>query len=75
MITYSLWRAWIDDFNSSWGISECIEKLIIIPFYIVLTPITIIVDIIGIPVELIVYGVIKYRDKRIDKDYAKLGGK
>ena len=75
MITYFLWRAWIDDFNSSWGISEYIEKLIIIPLYIVLTPITIILDIIGIPVELIVYGVIKYRDKRIDKDYAKLGGK
>lgn len=75
MITYFLWRVWIDDFNSSWGISEYIEKLTMIPLYIVLTPITIILDIIGIPIELIVYGVIKYRDKRIDKDYAKLGDK
>jgi len=66
MMTISMWKYWVSEYKENIYYEDYILSIMLLICYVIFTPITIIVDILTLPVEIFAY--IKSKGK-IKKDF------
>lgn len=66
MMTISMWKCWVSDYKENMYYEDYIFSIMFLICYMIFTPITIIVDILTLPIEIFAY--IKSKGKR-KKDF------
>ena len=55
MITISMWKYWVEEYQENIYYEDYIYSALVLTFFIIFTPITIVVDLITMPIEIWAY--------------------